>query len=68
MIESIYICDRCGKKVKRAFDIKMGLSSPKDLCAKCYEELKNGCEKYKKLYYWMWKYDKSMPQVRENKT
>jgi len=29
MIESIYICDRCGKKVKRAFDIKMGLSSPK---------------------------------------
>jgi len=40
MIESIYICDRCGKKVKRAFDIKMGLSSPKDLCAKCYEELK----------------------------
>jgi len=28
------------KEVKRAFDIKMGLSSPKDLCAKCYEELK----------------------------
>jgi len=36
----IYICDKCGKKTKCAHDVKLGLSKPKDLCPKCYKELK----------------------------